>query len=112
MENDSRPTTTADDDDFSYCLVEEETHNKPASQRHVKPPLLLSPLSPVSGNEQRPVPSEGKDDDDEIKHAFLSTGSGLGTLWMRPEKMASLEEATLLSFEKLSMLDRHLPSSS
>lgn len=42
----------------------------------------------------------------EEKHAFFTTDSGLGTLWMHPEKMASLEEATISSFEKLSVLDR------
>lgn len=70
VENDPRSTNTLDDDDFSNYLVEEETHSSLTSQQHAKLPLLLSPLSPVSGNEQRPVPSEGKYDDDEIKHAF------------------------------------------
>ncbi|KAG0317441.1 hypothetical protein BGZ97_005404 [Linnemannia gamsii] len=39
----------------------------------------------------------------EAKNAFFTTDSGLGTLWLHPEKMASLEEATISSFEKLSM---------
>jgi hypothetical protein len=42
----------------------------------------------------------------EEEHAFFNTDSGLKTFWMHPEKMASLEEATILSFEKLSMLDQ------
>ncbi|KAF9148504.1 hypothetical protein BG015_009773 [Linnemannia schmuckeri] len=42
----------------------------------------------------------------EEKHAFFTIDSGLGRLWMHPEKMASLEEATISSFEKLNMLDK------
>jgi hypothetical protein len=40
----------------------------------------------------------------EKKNAFITTDSGLVTLWMHPEKMAALEEATLSSLEKLNVL--------
>jgi hypothetical protein len=43
------------------------------------------------------------DDTVEERNAFITTDSGLGTLWMHPEKLASLEEATLMSLKKLSM---------
>ncbi|KAF9299489.1 hypothetical protein BGZ88_006529 [Linnemannia elongata] len=37
--------------------------------------------------------------------AFLITDAGLGTMWREPEKLEALEEATLLSLERLSFLN-------
>ena len=47
----------------------------------------------------------------EPMNAFLTTDSGVGTLWAHPEKIAALEESTLLSLETLSMLDKQSLSS-
>ncbi|KAG0294390.1 hypothetical protein BGZ96_001302 [Linnemannia gamsii] len=80
-------STTSTADDFSSYLVEEVTPIEPTPQQYVKPTSTWLPSSSrASGREQRPSSSESEDndDDEEIKHAFLSTGSGLGTLWMNP----------------------------
>ncbi|KAF9147090.1 hypothetical protein BG015_011318 [Linnemannia schmuckeri] len=41
---------------------------------------------------------------------LMMMDSGLGTFYLCPEQMPPLEESTLLSLEKLSMLDRSSPS--
>ncbi|KAF9900437.1 hypothetical protein EC991_007331 [Linnemannia zychae] len=49
---------------------------------------------------------------EEAMNAFMTTDTGVGTLWTQPERFAELEEATLLSLEKLSMVDRHISKNS
>lgn len=60
-----------------------------------------STIATLSGKKQKDTSVEG--DGSEEEHAFFTTDSGLKTFWMHPEKMASLEEATISSLEKLSM---------
>ncbi|KAF9123771.1 hypothetical protein BGW39_008708 [Mortierella sp. 14UC] len=55
---------------------------------------------------------EGKLEVDGVISAFLTLDSGVGTMWGRPEKLTEVEETTLLSLEKLSTLEYHVPKGS
>ncbi|KAF9900439.1 hypothetical protein EC991_007333 [Linnemannia zychae] len=55
---------------------------------------------------------EGKPETEGATNVLMTTDTGVGTLWGRPEKMAELEEATLLSLEKLSMVENHVSKNS
>ncbi|KAG0271908.1 hypothetical protein BGZ95_000219 [Linnemannia exigua] len=63
-------------------------------------------LAPTPGKQPLVTEKVDRDDAAEPLNAFLTTDSGVRTMWLHPEEMAALEESTILSLEKLSMLDK------
>ncbi|KAF9081953.1 hypothetical protein BGX23_000257 [Mortierella sp. AD031] len=107
------PSTDGDELEFLNIDVlkndKEEWLNCPstplATERNAPVDPIIDPkVSPSTSRKTGEREVVAGTDPAVLENAFLTTDSGLGTMWGRPDKMDALEEATLLSFEKLSMI--------
>ncbi|KAG0285988.1 hypothetical protein BGZ97_007584 [Linnemannia gamsii] len=96
------PMDAVDNSDFEMMWLEGLTVEE--AKEWKMSPLFVLPVEKDMQSQADGQDVEVEEDADgggvEEEHAFFNTDSGLKTFWMHPEKMASLEEATILSFEK------------
>ncbi|KAF9900438.1 hypothetical protein EC991_007332 [Linnemannia zychae] len=92
---------------ISHTGEEQEGSSTAYSQSDLQVDISLERRLDTPGKEK-----EGKAEAKGAMNVFMTTDTGVGTLWGRPEKMAELEEATLLSLEKLSMVEDHVSKKS
>ncbi|KAF9900436.1 hypothetical protein EC991_007330 [Linnemannia zychae] len=92
---------------ISLTGEEQEASSTAHLKSDLQADISLERLLDTSGKQK-----EGKPEAKGAMNVFMTTDTGVGTLWRRPEKMAELKEATLLSLEKLSMFESHLSKDS